>query len=83
MEISVEAPIQAVTVYGDRALIVRHAVVEIPEGGEHILKFGGLPLRLQSTSLRAAGSGPAGTRILGIEQEKEVHANLLWRKCRG
>jgi uncharacterized protein (TIGR02231 family) len=75
MDIPVEAPIQAVTVFGDRALVVRHAEVEIPEPGEHILRLGGLPQRLQRTSLRAAGRGPAGTRILGIEQEKEVHAD--------
>jgi uncharacterized protein (TIGR02231 family) len=75
METSVEAPIQAVTVYGDRALIVRRGVVEVPEAGEHILRLGGLPRRLQRTSLRAAGRGPAGTRILGIEQENEIHAD--------
>jgi uncharacterized protein (TIGR02231 family) len=75
MEIPVEAPIQAVTVYGDRALIVRLGVVEIPEAGEHILKLGGLPRRLQRTSLRAAGRGTAGTRIQGFERENRFHAD--------
>ena len=74
MEIRVEAPIAAVTVYSDRALIVRSARVEIPEAGEHLLKVGGLPEKLERNSLRAAGRGSAGTRILGIEQEAEIHA---------
>jgi uncharacterized protein (TIGR02231 family) len=73
MEIAVEAPITAVTVYNDRALIARSARVEIPEAGEHIIKVGGLPQRLEANSLRAAGRGSAGTRILGIEQEPEIH----------
>ena len=73
MEIPVEAPITAVTVYNDRALILRSARVEIPEAGEHVIKVGGLPQRLERNSLRAAGRGSAGTRILGIEQEPEIH----------
>ena len=74
MEIRVEAPIVAVTVYSDRALIVRSARVEIPEAGEHTIRVGGLPERLERNSLRAAGRGSPGTRILGIEQEAEIHA---------
>jgi uncharacterized protein (TIGR02231 family) len=74
MEIVVEAAIEAVTVYSGRAQVLRRAVVQITEAGEHTLKIGGLPQSLQRSSLRAQGRGPAGTRILGIEQESEIHA---------
>jgi uncharacterized protein (TIGR02231 family) len=74
MEIRVEAAPAAVTVYSERALVVRRVQVEIPEAGEHMIKLGGLPERLQRNSLRASGRGPAGTRILAIEQEAEIHA---------
>jgi uncharacterized protein (TIGR02231 family) len=74
MEIVVEAAIDAVTVYSGRAQVLRRAAVQITEAGEHTLKIGGLPLSLQRHSLRAQGRGPAGTRILGIEQESEIHA---------
>ena len=74
MDISVEAAIQAVTVYGDRALVLRQATVHLTEAGEHTIKIGGLSQTLQRDSLRAYGRGPAGTRILGIEQESEIHA---------
>jgi uncharacterized protein (TIGR02231 family) len=74
MEIVVEAAIEAVTVYSGRAQVLRRAAVQIVEAGEHTLKIGGLPTNLQRNSLRAQGRGPAGTRILGIEQESEIHA---------
>jgi uncharacterized protein (TIGR02231 family) len=74
MEIVVEAAIEAVTVFTERAQVLRRASVPLVEAGEHTVRFGGLPLRLQRNSLRAQGQGPAGTRILGIEQEREVHA---------
>jgi uncharacterized protein (TIGR02231 family) len=75
MEIEVEAAIEAVTVYSGRAQVLRRAVVQITEAGEHTLRIGGLPQSLQRNSLRAQGRGPAGTRILGIEQESEIHAS--------
>jgi uncharacterized protein (TIGR02231 family) len=74
MELPVEAAIEAVTVYSERALIVRRGSVTIESPGEHTLKIGGLPQTIQPNSLRANGRGPAGTRILGIEQETEIHA---------
>src|SRR5215831_964251 len=74
MEIVVDAQIEAVTVYTGRAQVLRRAHVQIIDAGEHTLKIGGLPLNLQRSSLRAQGRGPAGTRILGIEQESEIHA---------
>lgn len=75
MDIVLDAPIIGVTVYPERALVVRRGTATIEAPGEHILRVSGLPQStVQSNSLRATGSGPAGTRILGIEQASEFHA---------
>lgn len=75
MDIVLDAPITEVTVYPERALVVRRGNATIEAAGEHILRVTGLPeTSLQRTSLRATGRGPAGTRILGIEQSSEFHA---------
>jgi uncharacterized protein (TIGR02231 family) len=74
MRYDVTTTIEDVTVYPDRALIQRRGSAHLSKAGEHTLRVGGLPRFLQSDSLRATGSGPAGTRILGIEQELEYHA---------
>lgn len=66
--------IASVTVYDTRALITRHGTAEISAAGEHELRIHGLPQLLDRASLRASGRGPAGMRILGIEQEMEFHA---------
>ncbi len=75
MEIDLDAPITDVTVYPERALVVRRGTATIEAAGEHTLRVTGLPeSSLQRTSLRATGRGPAGMRILGIEQASEFHA---------
>lgn len=66
--------IASVTVYPDRALVVRAGSVEIEEPGEHLMRVGGLPISVNADSLRATGRGPGGTRILGIEASAEFHA---------
>jgi uncharacterized protein (TIGR02231 family) len=73
VEIELATTIAFVTVYADRALVERQGRADVETAGEHTLRIGGLPLALQRDSLRAAGRGPAGTRILGIEQQNEVH----------
>jgi len=73
VDIQVTTAIVAVTVYPDRALVVRQGEAEVPAAGEHTLRLSGLPLSLLRDSLRAGGSGPAGTRILGVEQAVEFH----------
>src|SRR5579864_9349391 len=60
-----EAPIKEVTVYSDRALITRSGATHL-EGGEHELRVNDLP-RFLRDSLRAAGQGPQGTRILNVD----------------
>jgi uncharacterized protein (TIGR02231 family) len=63
--IDLEAPITEVTVYADRALITRRGSVEL-DAGEHELRVNNLP-QFQRDSLRAAGQGPRGTRILNVD----------------
>jgi uncharacterized protein (TIGR02231 family) len=74
MDIILDAPIVGVTVYPERALVVRRGTATIEAPGEHILRVVELPQStVQRNSFRATGSGPAGTRILGIEQASEFH----------
>ncbi len=63
--IDLEAPIKEVTVYSDRALVFRRDKVEL-EVGEHELRINNLPQFLRD-SLRAAGRGPGGVRILNVD----------------
>jgi len=75
MEIELTAPIAEVTVYPDRALVVRRGEATIDTAGEHILRVGGLPMTLLRASLRGTGRGPAGTRILSVEQADQFNAD--------
>src|SRR5713101_4640579 len=63
--IDIEAPIKEVTVYADRALVTRCGRVEL-EAGEQELRVNNLPQFLRD-SLRAAGRGPKGIRILNVD----------------
>jgi uncharacterized protein (TIGR02231 family) len=74
MDLDLETGIESVTVYPERALVTRRGAVTVETAGEHTLRVSGLPQTVLRDSLRASGSGPAGTRILGIEQVAEIHA---------
>ncbi len=63
--VDLEAPIEEVTVYADRALVTRRGGIEL-EAGEHELRVNNLPQFLRD-SLRAAGRGPRGVRILNVD----------------
>ncbi len=63
--VDIEAPIKEVTVYSDRALVIRCDKVEL-EVGEHELRVNNLPQFLRD-SLRAAGRGTAEIRILNVD----------------
>jgi uncharacterized protein (TIGR02231 family) len=63
--IDLETPIKEVTVYADRALVTRCGSIEL-EAGEHELRVNNLPQFLRD-SLRAAGRGPKGIRILNVD----------------
>jgi len=60
-----EAPIKEVTVYADRALVTRRGTIRL-EAGEHELRINDLPQFIRD-SLRAAGRGPRGIRILNVD----------------
>src|SRR5947209_4967614 len=63
--IDLVAPIKEVTVYADRALIVRGGTVSLT-AGESELRINDLPQFIHD-SLRAAGQGPQGARILNVD----------------
>jgi uncharacterized protein (TIGR02231 family) len=63
--IDLEVSIKEVTVYSDRALVTRRGSIHL-EAGEHELRVNNLPSFLRD-SLRAAGQGPQGTRILNVD----------------
>ncbi|MDQ2717358.1 MAG: mucoidy inhibitor MuiA family protein [Chloroflexota bacterium] len=63
--VDLEASIKEVTVYADRALVTRAGRVTL-EAGEHELRINNLPQFIRD-SLRAAGQGPQGTRILNVD----------------
>ncbi len=63
--IEIDAPIKEVTVYADRALVVRREKVEL-EAGEYELRVNNLP-QFQRDSLRATGRGTAAIRILNVD----------------
>jgi uncharacterized protein (TIGR02231 family) len=59
------APIKEVTVYADRALITRSGALNLA-AGEHDVRVNDLP-QFNRDSLRAAGRGPHGTRMLNVD----------------
>src|SRR5579859_1553470 len=63
--IDLEAPIKEVAVYADRALVTRCGSIEL-EAGEHELRVNNLPQFVRD-SLRAAGRGQRGIRILNVD----------------
>ena len=60
-----EAPIKEVTVYADCALVTRRGSIHL-NAGEHELRINNLPLFFRD-SLRVAGQGPQGMRILNVD----------------
>jgi uncharacterized protein (TIGR02231 family) len=63
--IDLEAPIKEVTVYADCALVTRRGSIQL-ETGQHELRINNLPQFFRD-SLRAAGQGPQGMRILNAD----------------
>ena len=73
MDLDLDTVIESVTVYPERALVTRRGAISLETAGEHTLRISSLPQTVLRDSLRATGAGPAGTRILGIEQVAEIH----------
>ncbi|HAT45403.1 MAG TPA: hypothetical protein DCS90_09890, partial [Ktedonobacter sp.] len=70
--IDLVASMREVTVYADRALVARRGNISL-EAGEHELRVNDLPQFLRE-SLRAAGEGPQGTRILNVDVTTAFHS---------
>jgi uncharacterized protein (TIGR02231 family) len=66
------APIVHVTVFPDRALVQRRGSATL-DAGTQSLVIGGLPASLDRDSVRASGSGPAGSRIERVDVAPEYH----------
>jgi uncharacterized protein (TIGR02231 family) len=65
-EIIAKSTIASVTIYPDRATVIREAALRLsPE--THAVVFLGLPSTLISNSLRVTGKGTASVKILGID----------------
>jgi uncharacterized protein (TIGR02231 family) len=65
MQLAINAPIVAVTVYTDRARITRRGSHQLTPGVHHLV-IGGLPTTIEEDSVRASGHG-TGLKILGAE----------------
>jgi uncharacterized protein (TIGR02231 family) len=74
-DIAAKSEIRAVTVYNNRAKIVREAVVEVPKGA-HAVTFSNLPAGLLPDSLRVEGSSEASVKI-GAVAAKEIMSDQL------
>lgn len=82
-EIPATSKVVAVTVYQDRARIIREATVEVPEGA-HELVFDGLSYALMPASLAAEGEGNAKAVLTGIDvrpkrgtEERDARVKVL------
>ena len=68
----IDSSVTTVTVYGDRARVVRRAQVEL-KAGTCDLELTELTPQLDPDSVRAGGKGTARVRILGVEVRKEYY----------
>jgi uncharacterized protein (TIGR02231 family) len=70
LKIQATSSIASVTIYPDRATIVRETNIK-PVLGPQSVVFSGLPTTLIPNSLRASGRGAAAVKILGLEVVNE------------
>ncbi|MBU0983730.1 MAG: mucoidy inhibitor MuiA family protein [candidate division Zixibacteria bacterium] len=75
----VNAPIGRVTVYSDRALVVRTVELDL-QAGEQSIKVENLLQYLDPTSLRASVSGVPGIAMLGLTHESVHHTEAIQSK---
>jgi len=61
--------IEGVTVYPDRARVVRQGTLELDKG-LHVLIISELPLQINADSLRVAARGTARARLLGVQAQR-------------
>ena len=68
MKKNIDAPIVAVTVYRDRALVTRENIISLT-GEEKELIISQLPTTLETDSVRVTGRGTTSVKILGVRIE--------------
>ena len=73
--------IKAVTVYPDRARVVRQGTMPL-EPGLHTLVVGELPVQINADSLRAGAYGTARARLLGVQVARSFFAETPVERVR-
>lgn len=81
LRIQAVSRIQSVTVYADRATVVRSAALRPVLGAQSVV-FSGLPTTIMGGSLRASGRGAAEVKILGLETANEYLESPLLPEVR-
>jgi len=76
LKIQAASSIASVTIYPDRATVVRETNIK-PVLGPQSVVFSGLPTTLIPNSLRASGRGAAAVKILGLEVANEFLETAL------
>jgi len=76
LSIQAASRIESVTIFPDRATIVRRSQVRPVLGAQSVV-FSGLPVSLLANSLRVAGRGTAVVKILGLEAAAEFQDAAL------
>lgn len=76
LKIQAVSSIASVTIYPDRATVVRETNIK-PVLGPQSVVFSGLPTTLIPNSLRASGRGVAAVKILGLEVANEFLETAL------
>lgn len=69
----IEMRVTSVSVYPDRARVTRRGQIDL-ENGLHRLEIAGLPLQMQTESVRASARGTARARLMGVQVHPEFYA---------
>jgi uncharacterized protein (TIGR02231 family) len=79
--IEADSRIEAVTVYSDRARVARAVSVDLP-GGQSTIRFGGLPVALDDSSVQAGGAGARGLTVLNLEIRQKFFEQVVDQRVR-
>lgn len=75
-DVETESKLRAVTVYSNRAMLTRQAIIEIPAGA-HTVIFKNLPASLLPDSLRAEGKAAASVKFGALTNRMVMSADLI------
>jgi len=73
MDLELKTQVVSAEVYTDRARVTRAGEADMA-AGRYAVRVSGLPMSVQTDTLRAAGSGAAVARLLGVRAEIEEYA---------